>query len=271
MSNDKYTHEQLQAGYEKMKGALAESATRVEEKSKVLTKKVGLLKFHENLKDFNKYICSPYNHHNHTPNIIPVLRAYIVKRSDVDTAYSEDYLAELTKHIETHNKLLKVRVALKHKTVHIFEAQLVMKKYETFFVDDEGKKRANLDLMESALNTQIEENNGGKPAIKSITAFKYSRSKDKPETTTLFKASYKDLLFNNYGLQIEWTNGEKEKIDMYKDATYYKNLESGLDGKLGTYAIYKAEKPDATPKITKEEIKSEIINNIINEPEKPNE
>ncbi len=261
------THEQLQAIYEKMKTALADSASRVNEKSKVLTRKVGLLKFHENLKDFNKYICSPYIHHNHTSNIIPVLRAYIIKRSDVDTSYSEDYLSELTKHIETHNKMLKVRVALKHQTVNVFESNLVMKKYETFFVDDAGKKRENLDLMEVALNAQIEEKNGGKPAIKSITLFQYSRSKDNPSIKSIFKASYKDLIFNNYGLQIDWTNGEKEKVDMYKDSTYYKNLESGVDGKLGTHTIYKGGYVDNSPKITKDD----IVNQIINDKEKPNE
>ena len=261
------THEQLQAIYEKMKAALADSAARVHDKSKVLTKKVGLLKFHENLLDFNKYLCSPSIHHNHTANIIPVLRAYIIKRSDVDNAYSEDYLSELTKHIETHNKMLKVRVALKHQTVNVFESNLIMKKYETFFVDDAGKKRENLDLMEVALNAQIEEKNGGKPAIKSITFFQYSRSKDKPSIKSIFKATYKDLIFNNYGLQIDWTNGEKEKVDMYKDSTYYKNLESGVDGKLGTHTIYKGGYVDNTPKITKDD----IVNNIINDKEKPNE
>lgn len=260
------THEELQAIYEKMKLALANSAARVDEKSKVLTRKVGLLKFHENLKDFNKYICSPSIHHNHTPNIIPVLRAYIIKRSDVDTAYSEDYLAELTKHIELHNKGLRLRVELKHKTVNIFEAGLVMKKYETFFVDDQGKKKANLDLMQSALNALIEEKNGGRPAITGFTIYEYPKNKDKP-ARLIFRGTYKDLLFNNYSLTLDWTNEEKEKVDWYKDGTYYKNLESGIDGKLGTHAIYKGGYVDNAPKITKDD----IVNQIINDKEKPNE
>lgn len=269
MNDERY--EKLKELHGKGKLKLKDSAEQVHLKSKLLTKTVGLLKFHENLMVFNNYLCNPANDHNHTQNIIPTLRNYIIKRSDVHETIREEYLTQIFNHIELHNKILKIRIELKHQTINVFSNELLMKKYETFFVDDEGKKRANLDLIKEALHLQLEEKNGGKPVITSITFFEYSRSKDKPSTKPLLKLSYRDLIFNNYGLNVEFSNGEIRKMDLYKDAIYYKDLAHGFDGKLGTYEIYKGEKSVPDSPEAKEDAKEEIINQIINDKENPND
>lgn len=270
MNDERY--EKLKELHAKGKLKLKESAEQVHSKSsRLLAKTVGLLKFHENLTVFNEYLCNPANDHNHTQKIIPTLRNYIVKRSDVSESIREEYLTQIFNHIELHNKILKIRIELKHQTINVFSNELLMKKYETLFVDDEGKKRANLDLIKEALHLQLEEKNGGKPVITSITFFEYSRSKDKPSTKPLLKLSYRDLIFNNYGLNVEFSNGESRKMDLYKDAIYYKDLAHGVDGKLGTYEIYKGEKSIPDSPEAKEDAKEDIINQIINDKENSND
>jgi hypothetical protein len=273
-------YEELKIQLEKVKKDLSASAKRLAAKKQALTSKIGLLKFHENLTDFTDYVCDIRNNHNHLVGMATLLRNHITKKSDVTEEVREGYLSELASHMDIHNNYIRLKIALKHRTVYILPNELVKRKYETFFVDDGSKKKESLDIIEEFLNKQIEENNNGKPAVKKIY-FSSSKKKTKKETEAeiadgikeseeydfknIITITHNDLKFNNYTMKIEWTNGVTEKIDLYNNAIYHKDNATTKDKKLEKTMIFKGEG------ILKIPTKDELITQIINDKEKPND
>ncbi|KOP50884.1 hypothetical protein OX88_27200 [Pseudomonas coronafaciens pv. porri] len=273
-------YEELKIQLEIVKKDLSASAKRLAASKKTLTSKVGLLKFHENLTEFTDYVCDIRNNHNHLNGMAALLRNHITKKSNVTEEIREGYLSELVSHMDIHNKYIRIKIALKHRTVYILPNELVKRKYETFFVDDGGKKKENLDIIEEFLNKQIEENNNGKPAIKKIYISSCKKKTKKQSETEIAEGikdnsgedfkniitiSHNDLKFNNYALKIEWTNGVIEKIDLYDNAVYHKDNAKTKDKKLEKTMIFRGEG------IELNQTKDDVITKIINDKEKTNE
>jgi hypothetical protein len=268
-------YEELKLQLEIVKKDLSASAKRLAASKKTLTSKIDLLKFHENLTEFTDYVCDIRNNHNHLNGMASLLRNHITKKSDVTEEVREGYLSDLVSHMDIHNNYIRIKIALKHRTVYILPNELVKRKYETFFVDDGTKIKENLDIIDEYLNKQIEENNNGKPAIKAFYIYRISKKSKKQadgvetgkaednDFKNLLSISHNDLKFHNYFGKFLWTNGVVDNFGIYDDAIYLKDNTGNDVGKLETKQILKGDR--------KKKVVPATDTKLINDKEKPNE
>lgn len=277
MNYEAYTYDELKSEEDNAKKAFYTSATLLTEKKVILSEHIGILAIDKKLTAFNDYVCGLVQH-KHLASFSETLRKFLSKREDLDKAILDSYISELQNHFALHTHYINIKILLKHRTVFELPDNILNKQYEMFFANDD-KKLLNKDVIDKHLCKVMESKNGGKPAIKNL---KIVQEKKKPKLKDGASAiatpakndkakiqyiSNDDLAFDDFSFPFEFTNGVKGTVAIYQGGIYIKHNGNSPDGKQVNVFTYKGEVGPDSIHFTKDE----LIKNIINDKEKPNE
>jgi len=231
-----------------LKEKLTQSGIELISKGDYLCANANLLDLKERLSKFNSYIAKPTIKHNHSGAIAAVIKRNVLRKkkeaADAKVPSLESYLTALTNHIELYNLYINERLKCRHVGIYVYPKEIVMMQYQVFFASNEQAKE-NFDIIDEVKKKQILEKNKGKPTIFKVM-FIEREAKKKGDTTPAKSKVLKiiteaDLVFNNYTLVTEFTNGVKRTEDIYPAGLYFKDNRTSEDGKLQPAGNFKGE------------------------------